>query len=168
MATLAKVLFRARIRGHSRSPAEAVALLELPAGCELVLALSEMTVVEVIQGRPEAGIEYAERALTLCEQLGVPRSARALGYKGLGRCDLGDAGGLDDLREAIALAAHMGFGALAAGLHQNLALALFVYEGPAESLRVSREAITFAEARGLVAMASATANTLDPLVDRNG
>jgi hypothetical protein len=38
---------------------------------------------------------YAERALTLAEELGMPRPARALGYRAMARCNLGDRSGLD-------------------------------------------------------------------------
>ena len=41
---------------------------------------------EALQGRTEAGIGYAEQALALAEELGLPRPARALGYRGLARC----------------------------------------------------------------------------------
>ena len=44
--------------------------------------------------RPASG--YAEQALALAEQLGLARPARALGYRGLARCNLGDPGGLED------------------------------------------------------------------------
>ena len=43
--------------------------------------------------RPEAGIRYAERALVLAEELGLPRPADALDFRGISRCALGDPGG---------------------------------------------------------------------------
>ncbi len=75
-------------------PVEALELLEpLGPSPELVGALTEVARAEVLQGRPEAGIELAERALALSEELGLPRPARTLGYRAMARCELGDVGG---------------------------------------------------------------------------
>ena len=106
-------------------PAQAVALLEpLPPGPELVGALTELARAETLQGRNEAGLGYAERALTLAGELGCERPARALGYRGLARSNLGDRGGLDDFREAITLATQAGQGREVAILHNNLGASL--------------------------------------------
>ena len=60
---------------------EALGHLEpLPPRPELVLALSEMAGDETLQSRHQAGIRYADRALALAEELGLPRPARALGF----------------------------------------------------------------------------------------
>ena len=48
------------------------------------------------------------------------RPARALGYRGMARADLGDPGGLQDFREAIELATEAGQGREVALLHNNL------------------------------------------------
>ncbi|MDP9329093.1 MAG: AAA family ATPase [Actinomycetota bacterium] len=147
--------------------ADAVALLEpLAPSPELVGALTEMARAEVLQGRKEDGIHDAERALTLAAELGLGRSARALGYRGLGRIGLGDPGGLEDMREAIALATQAGQGREVALLHNNLGTLLWVLEGPAVSLEVFRAGIAFAQARGLVEILEVlTSSTLDELVD---
>ena len=60
---------------------------------------------------------------TLAEELGLPRPARALGYRGMARADLGDPGGLEDFREAIELATEAGQGREVALLHNNLGVA---------------------------------------------
>ena len=87
MATWAKVLFRLGDPRASTLPGEAVALLEpLPAGPELVVALTELAATEIIiHGRYEDGARYAERAIALAAELGMSRSARALGFRGLAR-----------------------------------------------------------------------------------
>ncbi len=167
MATLANVLFRL---GDPRSwtvPAEALALLEpLPPGPELVGALTERARAETLQGRSEAGVRYAERALALAEELGLGRSARALGYRGLARSQLGDSGGIEDMREATALATQAGQGREATLLHTNLGAQLLMFEGPEAALEVMRAGIAFAQPRGLAEMVNFTAAlTLDLLAD---
>ena len=147
--------------------AQALALIEpLPPSAELVAALTDMGASEGLQGRNEAAIRYAEQALALAEQLGLERPARALGFRGMARCDLGDAGGLEDLREAIVLATRAGQGMVAATLINNLGVTLWTFEGPTASLDMLNAAAAFAQPRGLtVALAGATTSTLDPLFD---
>jgi class 3 adenylate cyclase/tetratricopeptide (TPR) repeat protein len=167
MATLGVVFSRL---GDPRSwtlPAEALALLEpLPPGPELVVALTEVARVETLQGRSETGVRYAERALALAEKLGLDRSARALGYRGLARSYVGDPRGLQDMREATALAIQAGQGYQVAQLYNNLGVGLWAFEGPEAALKVLREGIAFAQVRGLAEVVRFTrASTLDPLVD---
>ncbi len=166
MGTLSSPLARlADPRGWDL-PAEALALLEpLRPGPEHVIALTEAAVA-VVQGRNEIGLGYAEQALALAEQLGLPRPARALGYRALARCNLGDSGGLDDFREAIALATDAGQGREVALLHNNLAMVLWPLEGPAVSLEVVRAGTAFAHSRGLTGIADTlVSSTLDMLFD---
>ena len=167
MATLGNVFFRLGDPRWAELPAEAVAILEpLPAEPELVGALTEVARVETLQGRSEAGVRYAERALALGEELGLDRSARALGFRGLARSNLGDPGGLEDMRAAIALATQAGQGREVALLHNNLGWELWVFEGPVASLEVMRAGIASAQARGLAEIVNfTTTSTLDPLVD---
>ena len=148
--------------------AEASALLEpLPPGPEFVGALTELSRVETLQGRCEAGAGYAERALALAEELSLERPARTLGYRGLARAELGDPGGLEDMREAISLATQAGEGREAALLHNNLGEALWTFQGPEASLEVLRAGIGSSQARGLAEMAFAiAASTIEPLTDR--
>ena len=167
MATLSPVLSRLGDPRGWELPAQALALLEaLPPGPELVSVLAEAAGAEVLQGRNEAGLGYAERALTLAGELGLPRPARALGYRGAARSSLGERGGLDDFRQAISLATEAGQGREVAVLHNNLAYALSPVEGPAAVLDVLRAGIAFAQARGLTEVAEAlTANTVGTLVE---
>ena len=130
-------------------PSEALALLEpMPPGPDLVDALTVTAAIEVARGDAGAGVRYAERALALCEEVGLPRSAKALGHRGLARIMLGDPGGVADFREAIALATRAGQGHEVARLHNNLSLGLWEFEGPAASLEVLRAGVALARARG--------------------
>ena len=130
------------------------------------MALIDVSGCETLRGRPEAGIRYAERALVLAEELGLPRPAGALDFRGIARGALGDAGGLSDLREAITIASEAGDGQEVAKLHNNLSVQLWGFEGPAASLEVSRAGVDFARARGLIGVLDfLLAGSLDLLID---
>ena len=119
-----------------------------------------------IQGRFESAIRHADRALSLADELGFPRPARALGYRGTARGGLGDPGGLDDMRAALVLATEAGQGREVCVLHNNLGLDLWAFEGPVASLVVMRAGIAFARSRGLAEAADATAaSALDGLFE---
>ncbi len=167
MGTLGSVASRLGDRRWSELPSEALALLEpLGPSPELVGALTEVGRVEALLGRSAQAIALTERALGMAEELGLGCPARTLGFRGLARGDLGDSGGLADMREAIALATDAGQGREVALLHNNLGAALWVFEGPEASLEVMHAGIAFARTRGLAEMVDATmAGTLDELVD---
>jgi class 3 adenylate cyclase/tetratricopeptide (TPR) repeat protein len=167
MTTLGIVFYNRMDPRWAELPAEAVGLLEpLLPDPELIGALTELARVETTTGRLEAGVRYADRALALAEQLGLPRPPRALGYRGLARGYLGDPGGLEDMREATALATQSGQGREAAVLYNNLGVSLHSFEGPAAALQVMRTGIAFAQPHGLAEMVNATtASTLDELVE---
>ena len=167
MITLSYVLVRLGDPRGWELPAEALALLEpLPPGPEHVAALTALAAVDVLQGRQMAAIDYAEQALALAVQLGLPSPVRALGIRGIVRCELRDRGGLEDFREAIVLATEAGQGRDVATLHANYAIALWPVEGPRASLEVTQAGIAFAQARGLTGTTEGlTANMLDFLVE---
>jgi class 3 adenylate cyclase/tetratricopeptide (TPR) repeat protein len=142
-------------------PVQALALLEpLGPGPELVGALTELARAEGLQGHYEAGLGSAEQALTLAEQLGLARPARALGYRGLARSFLGDPGGIDDYREAITLATQAGQGREVAVLQNNLGVALLGFEGPLAALETCREGMASAQSRGLTDVAANLTNNI--------
>ncbi len=147
--------------------AEAVALLEpLGSSPDLVVALTEVARIAVLQGRPEEGMHDAERALALADELGLPAPARLLGYKALARSLLGDAGGLDDAREAIRLATLAGQGHEVGQLLNNLGNSIRAFEGPAAALAVYEEGIAYVRARGITDMLDImTAGVVDTRFD---
>ncbi len=142
--------------------AEALALLEpLGPSPALVDALTEVARAETLEGDPTEGIRFAERALELSAELGLPTPARALGYRGHARTDGGDAGGIHDMREALALALKAGQGRDVAVLYLNLSASLLRLQGPAASTAVAREGVAYARDRGLAEIADVlTGNTL--------
>jgi class 3 adenylate cyclase/tetratricopeptide (TPR) repeat protein len=134
-------------------PAEALMFLEpLGPSPELVGALIEVSAIDALQAKSEDAVRAADRALGLASELGLPRPARALGFRGMARCNLGDPGGVEDYREAIEIATEAGQGREVALLHNNLGIALWIFEGPGVSLEVLRDGIGFAQARGLAEM----------------
>jgi class 3 adenylate cyclase/tetratricopeptide (TPR) repeat protein len=146
---------------------DALAILEpLPPGPELVGALTEIARAGALAGKPREGIRDADRALVLAEEIEAPTPARALGYRGLARCELGDAGGLDDMRQALRIAIDAGQGREAGTLYNNLGRTIWGYEGPTVALEIYREGIDFDRARGLDALAVwCEGSSLDVLID---
>ncbi len=167
MGTLSAVLLRTGDPRGWELPAQALALLEpLGPSPALIAALGEVAAGDALQGKHEQTVLAAERALTLATDLRLPRPYRALGFRGMARAMLGDRGGLADFREAIRLATEAGQGREVALLHNNLANALWAYEGPAAALRARSEAAAYAKARGLTeAHHAVTLGSLDLLID---
>ena len=111
----------------------------------------------VVGGAFREAIAAAERALALAAELGLPEPARALGMRGAARASLGERQGLEDMRQALALALEQGQGRAAAVLYNNLAVASWQYEGPQVALDTCREGIDFCERRGIAEFALAIA-----------
>jgi hypothetical protein len=115
----------------------------------------------------QEAIAAAERAIALARELGVEEPVRALATAAASRSALGDRAGVQDMRRVLALAVERGQGRAAASLHNNLALALWEYEGPEAALERSYEGLEFCERRGIAEMALFTAVTrLTFLVER--
>jgi class 3 adenylate cyclase/tetratricopeptide (TPR) repeat protein len=167
MATMWRVLQRLGDPRQWTLAAEAVTLVEpLGPSPDLVAALTEVAVTNAIAGKPEEAIGVADRALAMAAEMGLPRPARALGFRGIARARLGDPRGPQDVREAIQIAAAAGQGREVALLHNNLGIDIWPYQGPAASLQVIRDGIAFARPRGLdEALGILTTNQLDPLFE---
>src|SRR5439155_3567651 len=122
--------------------------------------------VQLVRGDNRATLAWADRAIEGAADLGVDAPVRALGFRGYARCSLGDPGGLDDMRAALALAVDRGEGREAAVLYNNLAVAVSAIEGPRGVLQVLEEGLEFSERRGIHEFALAMrAASLDQLVD---
>jgi class 3 adenylate cyclase/tetratricopeptide (TPR) repeat protein len=130
--------------------AEALALLETqPPGPELVAARAALAGARMISSDFPAATAEADRALALSARLGLPEPARALGFRGIARCFLGDAEGVDDMNRALELSLQQGDSRGAAVLLANLAIASAHFEGPTAAVARSREARVFCEGRGI-------------------
>jgi class 3 adenylate cyclase/tetratricopeptide (TPR) repeat protein len=134
---------------------EAIRLLEgEPPGPELAYASVRMAGQLVMTGRHKDALEWAEKALASAEELGLDdQTMMARGFRGGARCALGDLGGLEDLREALRLGLELGLGYETGVQYNNLAYEIWLAEGPAEALEISRSGIEFSERRGLVRQA---------------
>lgn len=159
-----------QVLGDARSfeiGAQALAILEpLQPGPELVGALIEVARARTLGGELSEGISFAERALALAAELDLPIPARALGYRGLARCELGDPQGLEDMREALHIAIDAGNGREVGTIYNNLGREIWGFEGPVAALEVYRQGLGFDEARGLTGPALwIEGSSLDALAD---
>ena len=109
-----------------------------------------MAVGEAFGGRPERALPLLERALATAAELGLPVPPRTLGFLGYMRSELGDEGGLDDMRTALELATSAGEGREVALLYNNLAAQLENFRGPAAAIDLRRQGIAYATPRGLL------------------
>jgi class 3 adenylate cyclase/tetratricopeptide (TPR) repeat protein len=130
----------------------AVELLEgAPPGPELCSAYAQMAMDRVMSGHPKEALGWADKALALADELGgLPEERlRALDSRGVARGDLGDLGGMDDLRAALTIGLEVGLGFDTAVVYNNLIEPLWLSEGPVAALATCQEAIEFTERRGL-------------------
>jgi class 3 adenylate cyclase len=135
--------------------AEAVALLEArPPGATLVAAYAQLANAHAIAGACVEAIADAENSQQLSEKLGLPEPARALGYHGFGRAYLGDPEGFAEMERARDLILAHGAGRDAAVLQNNLALARYPIQGPAQSLADFETGLAFCRQRGLAEAAA--------------
>jgi hypothetical protein len=147
---LSRVTFRLGERRANALAAEAVELLEAEEpGEALVDAYGELAGSQFLAGAYREAIATADRALTLAERLGLPVPARALSSRGFARAYVGDADGLAEMEQALALLLEQGAGQQAATLQNNLAIARYPLQGPVRSLADFEQGIVFCEQRGL-------------------
>ncbi|HET7856371.1 MAG TPA: adenylate/guanylate cyclase domain-containing protein [Gaiellaceae bacterium] len=133
--------------------AEAVELLETqPAGPELVAAYSYAAGRRMFTDNYPEAIAGADRARALAAEIGLPEPALALHVRGLCRCCLGEADGVEDLRRALGLALEQGLGRETAVIHGNLVGTSWLYQGPQAGLDGVREVLAFCERRGIAEM----------------
>ncbi|HKE10553.1 MAG TPA: BTAD domain-containing putative transcriptional regulator [Myxococcota bacterium] len=150
LTALSNVLWRAGDPSKNEVLTEALVLLQAePPGPELVAAFSEMAGHHAYDTAYSQAIAAAEQALDLAQALGRAEPARALGYRGLARATLGQREGLDDIRKALRLAIAQSQWRAAAVLHDNLATASWLYEGPRAALTLCEEGIDFSRRHGI-------------------
>jgi class 3 adenylate cyclase len=154
---------------REKAIADALELLEAePPGPELVAAYAELAAARAIGSAYPETIAAAERTLALAAELGLGEPARALGYRGYARSHLGAREGLEDMRRALALALEQGHGRDAAVLHNNLALVIWVHEGPQAALDACREGIDFCARRGIAEFALSIASLSSTFLAESG
>jgi class 3 adenylate cyclase/tetratricopeptide (TPR) repeat protein len=160
LTTLSRVLWRAGDPRNKELIAEALQLLEAEElSPELVNAYAELAGAQLVDAAHVEANAAAERALELAAGLGLPEPARALGFRGGARANLGAAEGLDDMRRALALAIAQGQGREAAVLYNNLAFVTWQHEGPAVALERCDDGTEFCERRGIAEIELLIAST---------
>ena len=87
--------------------------------------------------------------MRLADELGLGhQSSRAMQFRGIARCDLGDFGGLDDLKEAVQAAVDHAWTRAAGVGFNNYGSWVWMMSGADEALPVYREGIEFSQRRG--------------------
>jgi class 3 adenylate cyclase/tetratricopeptide (TPR) repeat protein len=120
-----------------------------PPGKELLDAYVRSGGSLSIAGRSEEALEIVDRALGLAEDLHLQSDlSRLYQFRGIARTDLGDPGGVGDLRKALEIARESG-DVFAEGVgYTNLASNLLP-TSPTEALAVWNDGIEFAVKRGI-------------------
>jgi class 3 adenylate cyclase/tetratricopeptide (TPR) repeat protein len=133
---------------------EALAILEKQApGRGLAGAYARAAGVHLLTGDFPGCLSWAGKGLALAEKLGLDDEAvRARQSRGAARCELGDPGGLEDLREALRQGLDLGLGEETALCYGNLANQLWTTEGPRPALEVWRSCEEFSRVRGFESM----------------
>jgi tetratricopeptide (TPR) repeat protein len=142
--------------------AEAVEVLGgLPPGRELARALAFRAEEEMFAGRTAPSLEMAGRALALAHEVGADDAAIiALHIRGDARCSSGDPGGLDDLREATALAEASGSVFDVVTSMTYVAEWTAAFEGPSAALERFQDAVALADRRGAASQGQWTKATM--------
>jgi tetratricopeptide (TPR) repeat protein len=120
-----------------------------------------------VSGDAAAAIPWADKALELADELGVDEEGvLALQYRGASRSQIGDAGGLEDLREALRRGLELGLGQEVATTFNNLAYELWFWEGPRAAQGVWDQMAGFCRERGFATLGMwAQAGMLESLFD---
>ncbi len=135
---------------------ESLSILEdEPPSLELVDAFAAMTGRLMMRERSRECIGWATRTEELARELNAGRELfRAVGFRGMSRLNLGDPGGLNDVMGSLRGFRELGLGNETAVALINSGDAVWWLHGPARGLEVHREALGFAQRRGI----SSTAN----------
>ena len=150
MRTLSVVLLHLDDPRHKEVAAESVALLEGKQPTpELVTALLGQVGERVMDEDHAGTVLAADRAIEVARELGMAEPAEAFAFRGGARCDLGDAGGLDDYRRALDAADAQGLAIEAANITCNLGVSVFGLEGPKEALAIHRQGRESARRHGM-------------------
>jgi len=134
--------------------AEVVMLLERePPGRELAQAYAQIARDRTLSGLHREALDWAQKSLDLAEQFGLHTvSVTARHYRGFARCQLGDLGGLADLRGAVDASVDLGLGHETMRAYTALGFFVWFIEGPSKGLDVLRAGIALGERRGISAV----------------
>jgi tetratricopeptide (TPR) repeat protein len=134
--------------GAEECTAQALALLEGDdPSPESVFVLFNASIQQGNLGHLGRAKALAERAVAAAEGCEPIWQARALSTRGASRCDLGDGGGLADMRTSRDVAVAEGYASSI--VIANYALKVFSAEGPAAALPISRDHLSACRTQGM-------------------
>jgi tetratricopeptide (TPR) repeat protein len=169
MAIRARTLYRVvdTVRGLQMSDEAVRMLKDLPPNVDLVMALTRNAGMLLLAGENATCLEVSREAVELAERLGAADEVvRARQFLGAARCELGDAGGMADLREAVRLGLERGLAEETGVAYSNLANQSWLHESPVVGRDTWTQAMEFCEVRGFTAMAMwARTGLLESLLD---
>lgn len=116
---------------------------------ETVEVLTSAAGTSYVEGDRPGAVSYADRAISVARELGLPEPIIARGVIGGVRSELGEQEGIDDLRAALQASLNRGPAMEAMLMFNNLAYSLQTLEGPTAALELIREGASFAGRRGL-------------------
>ncbi|MEA2509920.1 MAG: hypothetical protein QOG21_2002 [Actinomycetota bacterium] len=121
----------------------------------------------LFSGSPLEALKWADKALQMAQASGsLEDQSRALGVRGLARCELADAEGVDDLRRALEITKGLDKPGWVTSAYVALAYMTWLIEGPAEAEALYGEAIDIGDRRGVTGDAMwARAESVWPLFD---
>jgi class 3 adenylate cyclase/tetratricopeptide (TPR) repeat protein len=152
-SVLRRVYFQLGLRGDTAGAHEAleraIVLVEddPDAQEELAELYACRSEAEMFAGRSEESLRWAERALELPRTETV--SLMALHLRGNARCETGDLGGVDDLREALAVAEASGVAIDIVTSYSYLLEWVGLQDGPSVALPMNRATADLCHRRGL-------------------
>jgi class 3 adenylate cyclase/tetratricopeptide (TPR) repeat protein len=129
---------------------ESVEVLEQePPGPELAVAYMRVAGAHMLAGRSREAVAAADKSLELADRFDVlTRVSGSYEHRGVGRCELGDLDGLDDLRKGLSLAQQSGRVRAVVVAHNNLGHMEWLLESPRLGLETKLDGIAFAARRG--------------------
>jgi len=150
MNGLARALWRHGQTARSRElTVEAMPILERAPDPDLVFAYGRAAGLDALAGRPQEAIAWADKGIALAGELGIENVARHLQMRGIGRVELGDAGGLEDLRAALDLSLRLGLGIETGTSYLNLGELVAPFEDLFSSIELLDASLEFSRRRGL-------------------
>jgi class 3 adenylate cyclase/tetratricopeptide (TPR) repeat protein len=150
MLGLARALWRHGQTARNRQLVfEALAILERTRDSDLVFAYGRAAAAEALGGRSAEAIAWADKGIELAGELGIENVVRHRQMRGIGRVDVGDPGGLDDLREALDLSLRLGLGIETGTSYLNLGETVAQFEDLFSSSELLDASLEFARRRGL-------------------
>jgi class 3 adenylate cyclase/tetratricopeptide (TPR) repeat protein len=149
MVQLARFLYLLGDTGFADVAEEAVRLAEQgPRGPGWLAAKAYWCFVSAASYEGESAVLAADEALQACAELGQDPSPVLRGHRGMARCDLGDEGGLKDLKLAIDETRRRALPFESSVLSYDYADALHLWEGPHAALQVVDAALEYDATRG--------------------